>query len=101
MIELLIQLEPSMYCKYIITGPKWEPIVYVKLQKALCGLLRAALLFYKKLRGNLEDIGFKSHPYDPCVGNKRVDGSKITVMWHVDNLKVSHKESTEAILYVQ
>ena len=36
------------------------------------GLLRSSLLFYRKLRGELEDYGFKINPYDPCVGNKIV-----------------------------
>ena len=28
--------------------------------------------------------------YDGCVVNKIVQGSQLTVMWHVDDLKVSH-----------
>ena len=31
------------------------------------------------------------NPYDPCVANKMVEGSQITIFWHVDDLKVSHK----------
>ena len=30
----------------------------------------SSLLFYIKLRGELEAYGFKINPYDPCVGNK-------------------------------
>ena len=54
-IELLVQLEPTIYRKYVTTGPNGEPILYVRLLKALYGLLRSALLFYKKLRGELFD----------------------------------------------
>jgi hypothetical protein len=54
------------------------------------GLLRSALLFYRKLVGELEGKGFKLNPYDPCVANKTVDGTQMTVCWHVDDLKVSH-----------
>ena len=32
------------------------------------------------------------NPYDPCVANKMVDGYQMTVVWHVDDLKVSHKD---------
>ena len=59
LIELLVQLEPTMYRKYVTTGPNGEPILYVRLLKALYGLLRSALLFYKKLRADLEDMGFE------------------------------------------
>ena len=27
-------------------------------------------MFYRKLRGKLEEYGFEVNPYDPCVGNK-------------------------------
>ena len=66
-------------------------MLYVRLNKALYGMLQAALLFYKKLRGWLEDSGFEVNPY-PCVANKIVDGSQMTICWHVDDLKVSHKD---------
>ena len=72
----------------------------MKLLKVLYGLLRSALLFYKKLRNDLEDIGFEVNPHDPCVANKTINGSRMTVTWYVDDLKVSHKESTEVTKFV-
>ena len=30
------------------------------------------------------------NPYDPCVANKFINGKQHTVMWHVDDLKISH-----------
>ena len=47
-------------------------MLYVKLSKALYGLLKSALLLYKKLAGNLVDMGFEINPYDPYVANKDV-----------------------------
>ena len=67
-------------------------MLYVCLYKALYGMLRAALLFYKRLRSDLEDRGFVVNPYDPCVANNMVDGLQITVCWHVDDLKISHRD---------
>jgi hypothetical protein len=58
--------------------------------KALYGTLQAALLFYKKLKKDLEGIGFKIKPYDPCVANRTVNGKQHTVLWHVDDIKSSH-----------
>jgi hypothetical protein len=51
---------------------KNTPILYVKLKKALYGMLRSSLLFYRKLRKELEEDGFMVNPYDPCVANKWV-----------------------------
>jgi hypothetical protein len=58
---------------------------------AMYGLLRSALLFYLKLVKDLTEFGFKLNPYNPCVANKMVDSVQMTVVWHVDDLKISHK----------
>ena len=64
----------------------------MKLHKALYGLMRASLLFYCKLRKELEECGFVVNPYDPCMANKSMgDGEQLTVIWHVDDLMTSCK----------
>jgi len=35
--------------------------------------------------------GFVVNPYDWCVVNKIIQGSQCTIIWHVDDLKISHK----------
>ena len=35
-------------------------------------------------------MGFKINTYDQCVANKEIDGKQCTIIWYVDNLKVSH-----------
>jgi hypothetical protein len=62
----------------------------VKLLKALYGTLQAAMLFWKDLTKNLEEWGFEINPYDWCVANKMIDGKQCTIVWHVDDLKISH-----------
>ena len=69
-------------------------MLHVRLSKALYGMRRAALLFYKRLRSDLENMGFEVNPYDPSVAIKMVNGSQMTICWHVDDLKVSHKEES-------
>ena len=93
--ELMVQVAPALYQKYITVDKRNTPILYVRLQKALYGLLRSALLFYKKLVGDLEGEGFVLNAYDPCVANKTVNGKQMTVCWHVDDLKVSHVDPAE------
>ena len=67
-------------------------MLYVLLSKSLFGMLRADLLLYMHLRSDLEDRGFVVNPYDPCVANNMVDGAQMTVCWHVDDLKISHRD---------
>ena len=88
--ELMVQVAPNLYRKYITVDRKGTAILYVKMQKALYGLLRSALLFYNKLVADLEGDGFVLNPYDSCVANKVVNGEQMKVCWHIDDLKVSH-----------
>jgi hypothetical protein len=43
-----------------------------------------------KLRADQKEFGFVFNEYDPCVANKMVNGTQMTVVFHVDDLKVSH-----------
>ena len=70
-------------------------MLYVKTSKALYGMLKSALWFYKKLKADLEAYGFVINPYGPCVANTMSNGKQMTVMWHVDDLKVSHEDPAE------
>ncbi len=44
--EMMVQIAPQIYQKYIMIDKKGTKILYVKLQKALYRLPRASLLFY-------------------------------------------------------
>jgi hypothetical protein len=99
----MVQVEPKLYQKYTTTSAKGEPLLYVKLSKALYGLLQSALLYYKQLVKELKEYGFEINSYDPCVANMQVNGSQMTVTWHVNDIKVSHKnphEVTKFLLYM-
>jgi hypothetical protein len=91
LVDMLVEMDPQLYGPHVVyeNGKK---TLYVQVLKAIYGMLQSALLFYKKLRKDLESIGFKFNPYDACVANKMVRGSQLTVTFHVDDLKASHKD---------
>jgi hypothetical protein len=91
--ELMVKTAPEIYRKYIYVGSDNKPVLYVKLQKAVYGCLRSALLFYQKMLKDLEDNGFELNPYDPCIANKVINGKQFTITWHVEDLKLSHVDS--------
>ena len=97
----MVQIYPQMYRKHIITSSKGEPMLYVCLSKALYELLQSELLFYRKLHAELEDFVFTMNPYAPCVANKIIHDSKMTVTWHVNDLKISHKDSREITKFIK
>ena len=88
--ESMVKVDPTLYRKFITTTSKGKSLLYVNIHKALYILLHSALLFYRKLMGDLEKEGFSIKPYDPCVPNKTINGKKMTIVWHVDDLKILH-----------
>jgi hypothetical protein len=74
--EMMIQIAPQVNRKYVTVDKKETKILYVKLQKALYGLMQASLLFYRKLRKEFEAYGHTVNPYDPCVANMMTEGGK-------------------------
>jgi hypothetical protein len=74
--DTMIQIEPEVYRKYVTVDKKGTPILYVKLQKALYGLMTVSLLFYRKLRKEFEQYGLAINPYDPCVANMETKSRK-------------------------
>ncbi len=71
---------PDIYQKHMTTNNKGQLELYVHLHKALYGLLKSALLFYKKLSNDRIQDGFTTNPYDSCMVNKQVRGSQLAVV---------------------
>jgi hypothetical protein len=91
MAEMLLEIDRALY-EPCVTYENGKPVIYCELLKALYGTLRAARLFWEKMRDKLSEWGFEPNPYDHCVMNKTVNGRQLTVAWHVDDIKVSHME---------
>ena len=92
MAELLAKISPDDYQKYV-HNHRGQSHIYCKLNVALYGTLKGAVLFWKKLSSYLKDQGFVVNPYDWCVANKEINGKQCTIVWHVDDLKISHVDS--------
>jgi hypothetical protein len=98
--KLLVKVNEDLYSKYVVME-RGKPVIYVKLLKALYRTLQAALLFWRDLSEFLVvSQGYELNPYDSCVANKTVNGKQCTILWHVDDLKISHVDSevVDAIL---
>jgi hypothetical protein len=89
MVNILIRSNKK-YAKYIHITKSGKKLIYLKLDKAMYGTLRAARIFWEHLTKLLKENGFKANAYDTCVMNKIIDGQQCTVVWHVDDLKISH-----------
>ena len=81
MVQMLLEIGKDLYLD-CVTYEKGEMVMYVELLKALYGTIWAAHLFWGKLSKRLME----------CIANKTVNGTQLTVVWHVDDLKLCHKE---------
>jgi hypothetical protein len=88
--SLLAKVDLNLHEKYLECNKKGKPIMHVKLKKALCGTLQAAMSFWKDLSAKLVSWGHEINPCDWCMANKMVNGKQRAVLWHVDDLKISH-----------
>ena len=83
------------------TNDNGKKVLFLQLKKALYGCVKSALLWYCLFRDTLQDLGFVLNPYDPCVANANIKGSQCTIVWYVDDNKISHKDSTVVTDLVQ
>ena len=81
---------------------KGEQVMYMELLKALYSTLHTARLFWQKLSKQLIDVwGFTPNKYDDCMVNKTINGHQMTMVWHVDDLKVSHIDAKEVDKFIK
>ncbi len=95
LVDMLLDIAPDVYEPYVTTDKKGTKQLVVQCQNAIYGTMVASLLYYRKFCKSLTSIGFVFNPYDPCVANKTINGQQMTIAFHVDDCKLSHRESKE------
>ena len=92
LVEALVKIDKN-YEKYV-TEEKGVPVMYGRAEQNLYGCVDAAMNYYELFVDYMENVlGFELNPYDRCVANKMINGKLCTVLWWVDDLKISHKDA--------
>ena len=68
--------------------------MYGKLNRVSYGTILRTKFFFNKLLLELVKLGFEQNPCNYYTWNKMVNGKKLSVVFHVYNLKASHEEQT-------
>ena len=92
LVDMLVEMKPEVYRYFVVMHGKYK-ILYVRMLKALYGILVASLLYQKRFLDDITKIEFEHNPYDTCVDNRMVNNKQHTITWHVDDIKSSHVES--------
>jgi len=87
MSAFLVQIDPT-YNQFLRSDGK----MVVKLMKAMYGCLESSKLWYDLLRSTLVTDGFVVNDMDPCVFNKMMGSTQITVVIYVDDLFITCRD---------
>ena len=90
-VDLMCDVNPS-YGPYV-TREGRKRVLYLRLAKALYGCVKSAMLWYRLFTSTLQGLGFVLNPYDSCVANATIEGKQCTIVWYVDDNKISHCDS--------
>jgi len=89
-VDILCDVNPK-YREHvrIINGKK---VLYVKVLRAIYGCIESAMLWYDLYSNTLMEMVFILNPYDRCTANKLINGTQCTIIFYVDDNKISHKD---------
>jgi hypothetical protein len=90
LVDILVKIDPGVYKSYVSKDKKKSKQLLVKFQNAT---MVASLLYYRKFVKGLMDIDFVINPYDLCVANNMIKGEQMTICFHVDDCKLSHRKT--------
>ena len=91
LVDLMIEISPETY-KGAVVYENGKKVIYTAVLMVIYGMLIALMLWYKKFLANFEEDGFVLNLYDLCVCNHLIKQLQQTVCFHVDDLKLSHKD---------
>ena len=93
-VDIMCKVNPEyrQHEIYEIKNGKRVKVLYVRVLRALYGCFESALLWYRFYSSLLEKLGFKINPYNKCVANKEINGKQCTIVFYVDDNKISHED---------
>ena len=90
MVDFLVGSNKSKYAPFV-TKVFGKRAIYLRLKRSLYSCAQSSLLWYKLLTKTLvKKMGSTLNPYDGCVANKIIECKQATIVWCVDDLKISH-----------
>ena len=90
-VDIMCDINPEH--KPNITYENGKKTLYMEIMQAIYGCLESSLRWYEFYSETLKAEGYVINPYDKCVANKEIDKNQCTIIWYVDDNKVSHKDT--------
>ena len=83
-VDMMCNANPTY--EQFVTNENGRKTLFLQLKKALYGCVKSTLLWYRLFCDTLQDLGFTLNPY------AQIMGSQCTIVWYVDDNKISHKD---------
>ncbi len=91
---MLVEIAPEVYENFVVYEGK-NKVLYIKMLRAIYGMLQSSLLYYKSFKRILSPLDLKSIHMIPALPTELSKASSTQpVSWHVNDLKSSHIDST-------
>ncbi len=92
-VDILVSIAPDIFGPYLSTNKAGQKVLLVQCLNAVYGTIIAALLYYKKFVKSLTKQRYKIICTMGGWPIKWSMGKQITICFHIDDCKVSHKSS--------
>ena len=77
-----------------VTYDKGKKVLRVLILKMIYGMIESDFLWYNLFSKKISDLGIKIKPYEQWISNKVIYEHQCTIIWFVDDNKVSHMEES-------
>ena len=91
LVDMLLDIALYVYVLYVTTERKGIKQLITLCMNSIYGTILASLLYYCKIFKTMKLNTYKMNPYDPCVSNRPVNALQQSILFHVDDFKLSQK----------
>ena len=89
-VDIICKVNPEHIKNVIYKNSK--KVLYMEVLQAIYGCIESALRWYELFSETLVKEGWEINHYDKCVANKMINGKQCTIVWYVDDNKISHED---------
>ena len=93
LVGMLLDIAPDVYGKYVTMDRKGIKQLITLYMDTIYGTIVESLIYYCKFCKMLKLNKFKMNPYDPYVTNRLINGLQPSILFHVDDCKLRHKDT--------
>ena len=97
---MLTETNPDKWKKHL-RKEDGRSVIYVVCNKAIYITMNAALLACKELANLLSSWEFTMNPYESCLWNKDINKKQMSILFHIDDLIISHLNPVMVTLYIK